>query len=81
MFSDGLSAAVEKVEEYYDKTATSHAYTFVMRACSSLLFNIYWLLIFLIVLDPEDAGDPEEVDDNPAGWDKLFISVESDSED
>ena len=29
----------------------------------------------------EDAGDPEEVDDNPAGWDKLFISVESDSED
>jgi hypothetical protein len=52
MFSDGLSAAMEKVEEYYDKTATSHAYTFVMCACSSLLFNIHGLN-FVIVLDPE----------------------------
>ena len=29
----------------------------------------------------EDDGDPEWVDDDPAGWDKLFIDVESDSED
>jgi len=29
----------------------------------------------------EDDGDPAWVDDDPAGWDKLFINVESDSED
>ena len=29
----------------------------------------------------EDDSDPEWVDDDPAGWDKNFISVESDSED
>ena len=52
MFSDSLYAVMEKVEEYYDKTATSHAYTFVMCACFSLLFNIHGL-IFFIVLDPE----------------------------
>ena len=51
MFSDGLDVAMEKVEEYYDKTAASHAYTFVMCACFSL-FNIHGL-IFFIVLDPE----------------------------
>jgi hypothetical protein len=31
LFSAGLEAAMERVEEYYNKTATSHAYTFVMR--------------------------------------------------
>lgn len=35
--------------------------------------------------DLEDGGDLDEVDhddsDDPAGWEKLFISVESDSED
>jgi hypothetical protein len=30
LFSNGLTAAMEKIEEYYEKTATSHAYTFVM---------------------------------------------------
>jgi len=29
----------------------------------------------------EDDGDPEWVDDDPTGWDKLFIDAESDSED
>ena len=51
MFSDGLDVVMEKVEEYYDKTAASHAYTFVMCVCFSL-FNIHGL-IFFIVLDPE----------------------------
>lgn len=30
MFSIGLDAAMKKVEEYYEKTVTSHAYTFTM---------------------------------------------------
>lgn len=30
IFLDGLEAAMQKVEEYYNKMATSHAYTFVM---------------------------------------------------
>ena len=38
MFLDGLDAVMEKVEEYYDKMAASHAYTFVMCVCFSL-FN------------------------------------------
>jgi len=29
----------------------------------------------------EDDSNPEWVDDDPAGWDKLFINVESDNED
>jgi len=29
----------------------------------------------------EDDGNPEWVDDDPAGWDNLFIGVESDSND
>ncbi|KAH9041468.1 hypothetical protein EDB83DRAFT_2318216 [Lactarius deliciosus] len=29
-FVDGLRAGVTKIEEYYNKTSTSHAYTFVM---------------------------------------------------
>ena len=29
----------------------------------------------------EDYGDPEWVDNDPAGWDKLFIDLESDDED
>ena len=30
---------------------------------------------------PEDDGDPEWVDDDPAGWNFFFIDVESDNED
>jgi len=41
-----------KVEEYYDKTATSHAYTFVMCVYFFLSFVIHGI-IFLIVLDPD----------------------------
>ena len=41
-----------KVEEYYDKTATLHAYTFMMCAHFFLLFGIH-SLILLIVLDPD----------------------------
>ena len=33
MFSDGLYVAMEKVEEYHEKMATSHAYTFLMCMC------------------------------------------------
>ena len=29
----------------------------------------------------EDYGDPEWVDNNPAGWDKLFIDLELNDED
>ena len=29
---------------------------------------------------PEADGDPEWVDDDPAGWKKKFIDVESDNE-
>ena len=29
----------------------------------------------------EDDGDPKWVDNDPAGWDKLFIDVESDNDD
>ena len=29
----------------------------------------------------EDYGDPEWVDNDPAGWEKLFIDLESDDED
>ena len=43
---------MEKVSEYYDKTATSHAYTFVMCAWFFLFFVIH-SLILLIVLDPD----------------------------
>lgn len=32
-FQAALDAAVSKVEEYYDKTSTSYAYTFVMCMC------------------------------------------------
>ncbi|KAF8957687.1 hypothetical protein BDZ97DRAFT_85576 [Flammula alnicola] len=31
MFSDALEAGMKKIEEYYEKTATTHAYTFVMH--------------------------------------------------
>lgn len=30
---------------------------------------------------PEDDEDPEWVDDDPAGWNELFIDVESENED
>ena len=30
---------------------------------------------------PEDDDDPEWVDDDPAGWNELFIDVESENED
>jgi len=29
-FAEALNAAAEKIEEYYEKTSTSHAYTLVM---------------------------------------------------
>ena len=29
----------------------------------------------------EDDGDPEWVDNDPVGWDELFINIESDNED
>jgi len=29
-FAEALNAAVEKIEEYYEKTSTSHMYTLVM---------------------------------------------------
>lgn len=32
---------MEKVEEYYDKTATSDAYTFVMGAHAHYLFSFF----------------------------------------
>ena len=44
---------MQKVEEYYDKTATTHAYIFVMSACSFPSFFVMHNLIFLIVLGPE----------------------------
>ena len=36
-FASGLCAGVAKVEEYYNKTAASHAYTFVMGKFASYL--------------------------------------------
>ena len=42
LFSDGLTAAMEKIEEYYEKTATSHAYTFLM--CKLISFTRFWKL-------------------------------------
>ena len=30
---------------------------------------------------PEDDRDPDWVDDDPVGWKKLFIDVETDNED
>ena len=30
LFTTALQAALEKIKTYYDKTATSHAYTFAM---------------------------------------------------
>ena len=30
---------------------------------------------------PEDDRDPEWVDDDPAGWNELFINLVSDNED
>ncbi len=30
-FHDALQAALDKVAEYYEKTSTTHAYTFSMR--------------------------------------------------
>jgi len=30
-FVEALNAAAAKIDEYYQKTATSHAYTFAMR--------------------------------------------------
>ena len=30
---------------------------------------------------PEDDRDPDWVDDDPAGWNELFINLESDNED
>ena len=52
LFSDGLAAAMKKIEEYYEKTATSHAYTFVMR---KLITWSYFLIANLCptVLDPD----------------------------
>ena len=38
-FKDALDTAVEKIEEYYDKTADSDAYTFVM--CKSVFCSHY----------------------------------------
>ena len=43
---------MEKVEEYYNKTATSNAYTFVMGACSFFVLAVH-SLILVIVLDPD----------------------------
>ena len=40
LFSHGLDKAIEKVEEYYEKTGTSDAYTFVMGA----LFFLFLIL-------------------------------------
>jgi len=44
-FAEALEAAYEKIDEYYQKTATSHAYTFAMRkifiiTASELVINI-----------------------------------------
>ena len=41
-FVEALEAALAKVEEYYDKTSTSYAYTFVMRNISSSIRLIYY---------------------------------------
>ena len=41
LFSHGLEKAMEKVEEYYDKMATSDAYTFVMGAHAHYLFSFF----------------------------------------
>jgi hypothetical protein len=39
---DALEAALAKVEEYYDKTSTSHAYTFVMHKLTSSVFLLFY---------------------------------------
>ena len=52
-FSHDLEMAMEKVEEYYNKTATSDAYTFVMGEFFSPSFFVMRNLISLIVLDPD----------------------------
>jgi len=36
-FAEALNAAAEKIEEHYDKTSTSHAYTLVMCEYSFLI--------------------------------------------
>lgn len=36
-FKEALTAAAEKIDEYYNKSATSHAYTFAMSKLSGNL--------------------------------------------
>ena len=42
LFVDALEAALAKVEEYYDKTSTSHAYTFVICKLISSIFLLFY---------------------------------------
>ena len=53
LFSHGLDMAMEKVEEYYNKMATTDAYTFVMGACVFFSFFVMCNLILLIVLNSD----------------------------
>lgn len=46
LFTSGLDAAMGKIDDYYNKTATSHAYTFVMS--KSRYFNMGWCLLMFI---------------------------------
>lgn len=53
-FESALNAATQKIAEYYDKTATSHAYTFAMReSISSVESSCLLITTFLKVLDPD----------------------------
>lgn len=53
LFSDGLTTAMEKIAEYYEKTATSHAYTFVMCKFSNLSHFSKLNQYLPTVLDPD----------------------------
>lgn len=41
-FAEALEAALAKVEEYYNKTSTSHAYTFVMHNFTLSICLMYY---------------------------------------
>ena len=79
LFSHGLDKAIEKVEEYYEKTGTSDAYTFVMG--ESFLPSFFVMpvlyLISLIVLDPDTKMSHFKKHWSQSLQDKVLESTEN----